>query len=95
MEISYLKFQPYLLPSNDVLSNLPCVIANLFTSGLFTYTLSNSDYKESNGRIDESTKRFGKNLWDVAMYICKDNHLSNCSIIFITIVQYTQMYLNN
>jgi hypothetical protein len=29
------------------------------------------------------------------IYICKDNHLSNCSIIFITIVQYTQMYLNN
>jgi hypothetical protein len=34
-------------------------------------------------------------LWDVAIYLCKDNHLSNCSIIFITIVQYTQMYLNN
>jgi hypothetical protein len=34
-------------------------------------------------------------LWDVAIYICKDNHLSNCSIIFITIAQYTQMYLNN
>jgi hypothetical protein len=34
-------------------------------------------------------------VWDVAIYICKDNHLSNCSIIFIAIVQYTQMYLNN
>jgi hypothetical protein len=34
-------------------------------------------------------------LWDVAIYICKDNHLSNYSILFITIVQYTQMYLNN
>jgi hypothetical protein len=36
-------------------------------------------------------------LWDVAIYIyiCKDNHLSNCSIIFITIAQYTQMNLKN
>jgi hypothetical protein len=34
-------------------------------------------------------------LWDVAIYICKDNHVSIYSIIFITIVQYTQMYLNN
>jgi hypothetical protein len=29
------------------------------------------------------------------IYICKDNDLSNCSIIFITIAQYTQMYWNN
>jgi hypothetical protein len=35
-----------------------------------------------------------KQVWDV-IYICKDNHLSNCSIIFITIAQYTQMYWNN
>jgi hypothetical protein len=34
-------------------------------------------------------------LWDVTIYICKDNHLSNCSIIFITIAHYTQMYWNN
>jgi hypothetical protein len=33
--------------------------------------------------------------WDYAIYISKDNHLSNCSIIFIIIAQYTQMYLNN
>jgi hypothetical protein len=29
------------------------------------------------------------------IYIYKDNHLSNCSIIFITVAQYTQMYWNN
>jgi hypothetical protein len=40
------------------------------------------------------TWTFRLHLWDVAIYICKDNHLSNCSII-ITIAQYTQMYLNN
>jgi hypothetical protein len=33
-------------------------------------------------------------MWDVAIYICRDNHLSNCSII-ITVAQYTQMYLKD
>jgi hypothetical protein len=28
-------------------------------------------------------------------YICRDNHLLNCSIIFIIVAQYTQMYLKN
>jgi hypothetical protein len=31
----------------------------------------------------------------VRIYICRDNHLSNCSIIYIIIAQYTQMYLKN
>jgi hypothetical protein len=28
-------------------------------------------------------------------YICRDNHFSNCSIIFIIVAQYTQMCLKN
>jgi hypothetical protein len=28
-------------------------------------------------------------------YICRDNHLLNCSIIFIIVAQYTQMNLKN
>jgi hypothetical protein len=43
----------------------------------------------------DSNNSMGKSVLDVAIYICKDNHLSNCSIIFITIAQYTQMYWNN
>jgi hypothetical protein len=35
-------------------------------------------------------------VWSVGCrYICRDNHLSNCSIIFIIVAQYTQMYLKN
>jgi hypothetical protein len=34
-------------------------------------------------------------MWDDAIYICRHNHLPNCSITFITIAQHTQMYWNN
>jgi hypothetical protein len=33
-------------------------------------------------------------VWD-CRYICRDNHLSNCCIIFIIVAEYTQMYLMN
>jgi hypothetical protein len=74
----------YINPTNSYWNTLDIVNHNIHRRHIHTCL-----GKLKLGKLTE------KSVWYVAIYICKDNHLSNCSIIFIIIAQYTQMYLKD